>query len=189
VSGSTPACTLSSWFRLYKSSLSPSHYYSMVAYLLKHFAEELEDLCLWYQDLLPLSKIFRTGAAIYTAVVVAQITCRCRTTMSSESVCQVTRIWVDVGSFHTRFVVRFMIFTALARNILDWPMYTVTRLRSGWEETLGSILEGVHIVWFPVSRLSLGLSQWGLISQLFFSYRQLLTAEPGGDGRVATAWC
>jgi hypothetical protein len=30
--------------------------------------------------------------------------------MSSESVCQVARSWVDVGSFHTRLVVRFMIF-------------------------------------------------------------------------------
>jgi hypothetical protein len=52
-----------------------------------------------------VSKIFRTGAAIYTAVVVARSTGRCRTTMTSKSVCQVTstRSWVDVGSFHTRF--------------------------------------------------------------------------------------
>jgi hypothetical protein len=62
-----------------------------------------------------VSKIFRTGAAIYTAVVVVDG----RTTMSSESVCQVTRSWVDVGSFHMRLVVRFMIFTASVRNILD----------------------------------------------------------------------
>jgi hypothetical protein len=39
--------------------------------------------------------------------------------MSSESVCQVARSWVDVGSFHTRLVVRFMNFTASVRNILD----------------------------------------------------------------------
>jgi hypothetical protein len=39
--------------------------------------------------------------------------------MSSESVCQVARRWVDVGSFHTRLEVRFMIFTASVRNILD----------------------------------------------------------------------
>jgi hypothetical protein len=45
-----------------------------------------------------VSKIFRTGAAIYTAVVVAQSTGR----LSSESVCQVRRSWVDVGSFHMR---------------------------------------------------------------------------------------
>jgi hypothetical protein len=38
--------------------------------------------------------------------------------MSSESVCQVARSWVEVGSFHTRLVVRFMIFTASVRNIL-----------------------------------------------------------------------
>jgi hypothetical protein len=42
--------------------------------------------------------------------------------MSSESVCQVSRSWVDVGSFHKHLVVRFMIFTASVRNILDWPM-------------------------------------------------------------------
>jgi hypothetical protein len=38
--------------------------------------------------------------------------------MSSESVCQVVRSWVDVGSFQMRLVVRFMIFTASVRNIL-----------------------------------------------------------------------
>jgi hypothetical protein len=43
--------------------------------------------------------------------------------MSSDSVCQVARSWVDVGSFHTRLVVRFMIFTASVRNILDTPSY------------------------------------------------------------------
>jgi hypothetical protein len=43
--------------------------------------------------------------------------------MSSESVCQVTRSWVDVGSFHARLLVRFMIFTALVRTILDTPSY------------------------------------------------------------------
>jgi hypothetical protein len=46
-----------------------------------------------------------------------------RTTMSSESVCQVARSWVDVGSFHTRLVVRFMIFVAPVWNILDAPSY------------------------------------------------------------------
>jgi hypothetical protein len=35
-----------------------------------------------------------------------------RTTMSSESVCQVARIRVNVASFHNRLVMRFMIFTA-----------------------------------------------------------------------------
>jgi hypothetical protein len=46
-----------------------------------------------------------------------------RTTMSSESVCHVARSWVEVGSFHTRLVVRFKIFTASVRNILDIPSY------------------------------------------------------------------
>jgi uncharacterized membrane protein (DUF485 family) len=31
--------------------------------------------------------------------------------------------WVDVGSFHTCLVVRFIIFTASVRNILDTPSY------------------------------------------------------------------
>jgi hypothetical protein len=43
--------------------------------------------------------------------------------MPSESVCQVARSWVEVGSFHTRLVIRFMIFTATVRNILDTPLY------------------------------------------------------------------
>jgi hypothetical protein len=60
-----------------------------------------------YED---VSKIFRTGAAIYTAVVVARSTVDGRTTMSSESVCKVARSWVDVDSFPTRLVVRFMNF-------------------------------------------------------------------------------
>jgi hypothetical protein len=47
-----------------------------------------------------VSKIFRTGAARYTAVVVARSTGSDRTTMSGESVCQVVRSWVDVGSYH-----------------------------------------------------------------------------------------
>jgi hypothetical protein len=43
--------------------------------------------------------------------------------MSSESVCQVARSWVEVGSFHTRLVVRFVNFKASVRNIFDTPSY------------------------------------------------------------------
>jgi hypothetical protein len=43
--------------------------------------------------------------------------------MSSETVCQVARSWVDVGSFHKRLFIVFMIFTASVRNILDIPSY------------------------------------------------------------------
>jgi hypothetical protein len=65
-----------------------------------------------------VSKIFRAGAAIYTAVVVERSTgIDIRTTVSIESVFQVTRSWVDVGSYHTRLVVRFMIITVSVRNI------------------------------------------------------------------------
>jgi hypothetical protein len=72
-----------------------------------------------YED---VSKIFRTGAAIYTTVVVARNTGVGRTIMSSDSVCQVSRSWVDVGRFHTRLVLRFVLFTASVRNILDTPL-------------------------------------------------------------------
>jgi hypothetical protein len=41
--------------------------------------------------------------------------------MSSESVCQVARRWVDVGSFHTRLAVRFMIFTAYSGIFWIYP--------------------------------------------------------------------
>jgi hypothetical protein len=44
--------------------------------------------------------------------------------MSSESVCQVARSWMDVGNFNMRLVVRFMIFTASVRNIRDTPSYS-----------------------------------------------------------------
>jgi hypothetical protein len=57
--------------------------------------------------------------------------------MSSESVCQVARSWVDVGSFHKRLVVRFMNFTASVRNILDTPSYML--VRSGFVR--GSLLQ------------------------------------------------
>jgi hypothetical protein len=43
--------------------------------------------------------------------------------MSSESVCRVACNWVDVGSFHMRIEVRFMIFTASVWNVLDTPPY------------------------------------------------------------------
>jgi hypothetical protein len=49
--------------------------------------------------------------------------------MPSEPVCQVARSWVEVGSFHMRLVVKFIIFTASVRNILDEPSY-VNRQRN-----------------------------------------------------------
>jgi len=48
-----------------------------------------------------VSKTFQTVVAIYTAVVVKRSTVDGRTTMYSESVCQVAHSWVDLGSFHT----------------------------------------------------------------------------------------
>jgi hypothetical protein len=51
--------------------------------------------------------------------------------MSIESECQVARSWVDVGSFHMRLVVRFMIFTASVRSILDTPSYSLLLVTEG----------------------------------------------------------
>jgi hypothetical protein len=65
-----------------------------------------------------ISKIFRTGAAIHTAVA----------TMSSESLYQVANSWVDVGSFHTRLFI-FMICIPSVRNILDISSYRKHFLR------------------------------------------------------------
>jgi hypothetical protein len=43
--------------------------------------------------------------------------------MSSKSVCQVARSSVEVGSFYTRLVVRFIMCTASVRNILAAPSF------------------------------------------------------------------
>jgi hypothetical protein len=55
--------------------------------------------------------------------------------MSSESVCQVARSWVDVCSFHTRIVARFMVFTASVRNILETPSYIIGQTATNGTET------------------------------------------------------
>jgi hypothetical protein len=49
----------------------------------------------------------------------------CMATMCSESLCQVIRSWVDVGIFHTRLFIIFMIVTASVQNILDVPWYYI----------------------------------------------------------------
>jgi hypothetical protein len=49
-------------------------------------------------------KIFWTGATNYMVVVVARSTVDGRTTMSSESACQVARSWMDMGSYHMRLL-------------------------------------------------------------------------------------
>jgi hypothetical protein len=47
--------------------------------------------------------------------------------MSSESVCQVARSWVEVGSFQTRLVVKFIIydFMIFYSVSLEYYGYTV----------------------------------------------------------------
>jgi hypothetical protein len=49
--------------------------------------------------------------------------------MSSESVCQVARSWVDVGSFHTRLFGVVRLAMALVREFLDTPSCTVMGIR------------------------------------------------------------
>jgi hypothetical protein len=68
--------------------------------------------------------------------------------MSSESVCEVARSWVDVGSFHTFLVVRVMNFTASVRNVLDTPSY-VQRLEAVFA-SLSAVVSGE----FPPCRRS-----------------------------------
>jgi hypothetical protein len=45
--------------------------------------------------------------------------------MSSESVCQVARSWVDVGSFHTRIFGVLYYAVASVREFLDTPSYLI----------------------------------------------------------------
>jgi hypothetical protein len=66
--------------------------------------------------------------------------------MSSESVCQVARSWVKVGSFRTRLVVMLMNSTSV-RNILGTPLYTVISALMG--------LNTVRLVIFTRSRIKI----------------------------------
>jgi hypothetical protein len=48
--------------------------------------------------------------------------------MSSESLCQVARSWVDVGSFHTRLFLVVYFAIASVREFLDTPSYPTWKL-------------------------------------------------------------
>jgi hypothetical protein len=78
--------------------------------------------------------------------------------MSSDSLCQVARRFVDAGSFHTHLVVRFMIFTASVRNILDCP-----RMRG---IGFGFVTEARDISLSKVFRMNLEPTQSPLSSRL-----------------------
>jgi hypothetical protein len=69
------------------------------------------------------SKIFWTGAAIYTAVVVARST-GTWTTVSSESLSQVAHSLVEVGSFHT--LLFEVVYFAIVREFMDTPSHMPT---------------------------------------------------------------
>jgi hypothetical protein len=70
--------------------------------------------------------------------------------MSSESVCQIARSWMEVGSFHTRLVVRFVIFTASVRNILDTASYYFKELSKFLMNTAGDELKIGNTFYFPI---------------------------------------
>jgi hypothetical protein len=96
-------------------------------------------------------------AATYTAVVVARSTSKGRTAMFSEPVCHVARSWVNVVSFHTRLVVRFMIFTESVRNILDTPSYKVETNRYGRKTSVGVVcFVGLNSVFVRQENLTRG---------------------------------
>jgi hypothetical protein len=69
-----------------------------------------------------VSNIFRTGGTIYAAVVMSRNTGRWWDNMSSESVCQVARSWVDVGSFNMRLVVRIMNFNSVSPEYFGYTL-------------------------------------------------------------------
>jgi hypothetical protein len=74
-----------------------------------------------------------------------------RTTLLSESVCQVACSWVDVGSFHTPLVVRLIIFTVSVRNILDIPSY-LAQFSHTYTRPTSDIFSNRHLLSFPYVR-------------------------------------
>jgi hypothetical protein len=95
-------------------------------------------------------KIFWTGAAIYTAVVVARSTGRYRTTMSSESMCQVARSWVDMVSFHTSL---FGVVYVTCGNFHDGSVKGIAwvdqTLCQSWEKCYGNPHNDSTSLWGP----------------------------------------
>jgi hypothetical protein len=67
--------------------------------------------------------------------------------MSSESVCHVARSWMDGSSFHTPLVVRFMIFTASVRNILDTPSHSMTNSHTATGTSACYIVSHLRSFW------------------------------------------
>jgi hypothetical protein len=56
--------------------------------------------------------------------------------MSNESICQGARSWVDLGSFHKRLCIIFMIFKGSVRNILDRLPYVLRGGSRQWPKIL-----------------------------------------------------
>jgi hypothetical protein len=103
--------------------------------------------------------------------------------MSSESVCQVVRSWVYVSSFHERLVVRFMIFSATVRDILDWPCNTdrfrpsckavpiITRNKAGFVFRLLYFLKNYFKVTFNRQERNLRNSEFYAVSNSLLKVR------------------
>jgi hypothetical protein len=52
--------------------------------------------------------------------------------MSSESVCQAARSWVDVGSFHTRLVAGFMKFYSVSPEYFGYTLVLLLPFGASW---------------------------------------------------------
>jgi hypothetical protein len=59
--------------------------------------------------------------------------------MSSVSGCQVACSWADVGCFHMRLFIMFMIFTVPVQNILGIPSYIKGHPITGQEGPRGGV--------------------------------------------------
>jgi hypothetical protein len=92
--------------------------------------------------------------------------------MSSKTVCQAARSWVDVGSFHTRLVVCFMIFTASVRKYFRYFLvlrHDVDRIKILIFFTFGKIKRNEN----KMCALFIGASVWRVLrdSSIYWNIR------------------
>jgi hypothetical protein len=110
--------------------------------------------------------------------------------MSSESVCQVAHSWVDVGSFHTRLFIVFMIFTVSFLNILDIPSYLLTHSLTPHSTVLLEKLAHLQ----PVKKFPAFYGTWRFITtftsacHLFLSWASSIQSIPPHPTSVTSTW-
>jgi hypothetical protein len=116
----------------------------------------------------------------------------CRTTMSSESVCQVARSWVDVGSFHKRLVVIFINFTASVRNILYTPSYLSKICRamvaawSDWGKTCNH--KQYYRIWGPEFNQGVSNTETGVPATMKFGWNATVNINDDPQGFAPKWW-